>query len=719
MAESREERMQQRMRGAGRHEVADESFGLFLPVEEEGSPEASSPEPPTSEPAAPEAAAPEPAAPEHEPEPEPEPELSLQPAPEIARESVPRSAPNTSAKRRPASSGTPRAQSQPQQPPPVSDRAHSSAKSRPSTQPSSRVRPSPYEIEPESPHPDTESRAATSPPQITVEEPVDVGDVTAAATAAAPRPTSRGSISSRLSSGGYHVAEEVTESPADAPGSGHRRRVRISQGLATQSAQLQRAVQLEEEKGHGGEMTTSSPLARKTRTSAATTRKSTRSALAGSPDLAEDPTPAARSSRRSNSTTASGSVGSSGNRRSARNSVPTDPVEISVEPSSPIPQAESRRKAQSQAKAKKSKVAKEVFDEAAEVPQLKPKSQPRSQPKPKSKSKSISKSKGDEAVGAEAEEAEEVEANEAARRIGRKRPRAILLREESLELDTQEAEPEPPAKKRRQKRSQESPAKQSQPKASKTKAKAKSKPESKVRRRRSDGEPIPIGVQRYTKPQRINEDDSEADILTAEIPFTNRGGVNVVDVLSQICEEVIEANLVTLQEAAVQAENAPMKKEYRTKLRALEAFQEELRTRLLEHTIALDTMHALKKRVRSIQKEKITLRNEILRIRAEREQVALKMDAVRLRHEVDSKDSLQQLGLSASMHDIELAIDHGRSAPELTPSEQKMAELANLELLVAQVASQACAGGDGSGNLKQIHDFNAFLERAAAALEMR
>lgn len=71
------------------------------------------------------------------------------------------------------------------------------------------------------------------------------------------------------------------------------------------------------------------------------------------------------------------------------------------------------------------------------------------------------------------------------------------------------------------------------------------------------------------------------------------------------------------------------------------------------------------------------------------------------------------------MHDIEMAIDHGRSAPELTPGEQKMAELGNLELLVSQVASQACAGGDGSGNLKQIHDFNAFLERAAAALEMR
>ncbi|KAK7914683.1 AT hook domain-containing protein [Apiospora marii] len=711
MAESREERMQQRMRGAGRHEVADESFGLILPVEE--SPEASSPEPPTPElstpePAAPEPTAPEPAAPE--PEPEPEPDLSLQAAPEIVRESIPRSAPNTSAKRRPASSGTPRAPPPPPQP--VSDRTRSSARSRPSSQPSSsRARPDPYAIEPESPLLDREPRSA-SQPQVTVEEPGDAGDATASA-AATLRPTSRGSISSRLSSGGYNVAEEVTESPADAPGSGHRRRVRISQGLATQSVQLQRAVLLEEEKGHGGEMTTSSPLARKTRKSAATTRTSTRSALAGSPDLGEDPTPA---SRRSDSTVPSGSAGSSGNRRrSPRNLVPTDPVEPSVEPSSPIPQAESRRKAQAQAKAKKSKVTEAVPEEVVEVPQPKPKS--KAKPKPRPKSKPISKSS--EAVDEEAEEAEEVAVEEVARRIGRKRPRGSPTREEPSEPDVAEAEPEPPAKKRRQKRSQESPAQQSQPKAPKAKTKAKGKTETKARRRRSDGEPIPIGVQRYTKPQRVNEDDSEADILTSEIPFTNRGGVNVVDVISQICEEVIEANLATLQEAAANAENAPMKKEYRTKLRALEAFQEELRTRLLEHTIALDTMHALKKRVRSIQKEKISLRNEILCIRAEREQVALKMDAVRLRHEVDSKDSLQQLGLSASMHDIEMAIDQGRSAAELTPGEQKMAELANLELLVSQVASQACAGGDGSGNLRQIHDFNAFLERAAAALEMR
>lgn len=51
-------------------------------------------------------------------------------------------------------------------------------------------------------------------------------------------------------------------------------------------------------------------------------------------------------------------------------------------------------------------------------------------------------------------------------------------------------------------------------------------------------------------------------------------------------------------------------------------------------------MHALKKRVRAMQKEKVALRKEILGIRAEREQVALKMDAIRAQHEAESQEAL-------------------------------------------------------------------------------
>jgi hypothetical protein len=71
------------------------------------------------------------------------------------------------------------------------------------------------------------------------------------------------------------------------------------------------------------------------------------------------------------------------------------------------------------------------------------------------------------------------------------------------------------------------------------------------------------------------------------------------------------------------------------------------------------------------------------------------------------------------MDDIELAIENGKAGPQLIAKEQKAAELANLELLISQVADQVSAAGEGGGALKQIREFNLFLERAAVALEGR
>jgi hypothetical protein len=347
------------------------------------------------------------------------------------------------------------------------------------------------------------------------------------------------------------VAEEITESPAGAPGSGHRRRVRVS-NAATQSAQLQRAV-MNDEAGLTGELTTSSPLARKARKSAATPsalsarsgRTSARRTLAKAVVDVDDLTPMARPPRKSNSTAASGSARSSlsAGRQSILGSVADEPDELS----SPVPLVESRRRAQAKLKTTREKEPIPIVAESEE---------------------------------AENEEAEEIGVKEAARRIGRKRPRPSPPREESPELDSQPTEAARPTKKRRQTRVQDSPAKQSQPKTHKSK---KGEAKQSKRRQSGNGEHIPISVQRYTKRQHYNEDDTDADILNSEIPFANSSGVNVVDVLSQMCDEVIESNLATLHAAAVNAQDSSTKKEYRTKLRALEAFQEELRTRLLEH----------------------------------------------------------------------------------------------------------------------------------------
>lgn len=71
------------------------------------------------------------------------------------------------------------------------------------------------------------------------------------------------------------------------------------------------------------------------------------------------------------------------------------------------------------------------------------------------------------------------------------------------------------------------------------------------------------------------------------------------------------------------------------------------------------------------------------------------------------------------MDDIELAVENGKMAPKLDPKEQRQAELANLDILISQITNQVSAAGDGGGTLRQIKDFNMFLERAAVALEGR
>ncbi|KAI0435067.1 hypothetical protein F5Y09DRAFT_159744 [Xylaria sp. FL1042] len=692
MATSREERMQQRMRGAGRHEVADDSFGFVLPVAE------------TS--------------------PDPSPSL-----PQI------RSEPNTSAKRRRLNNEPGSADSQP---------SSASVATRSSTRLSSGQKPIPINAIPQ--YLRSGSPPANSPPtttkrisarlstldlshgrtledgidanahgsspaaDVTMGEPEDQGDLEAL-----PEPTllpttgrSRGSAASRrLDEPMIDYVEEVTESPVAAPGSGRRRRIEQTDAL-TQSTKLQRVVMQEEESGVTGEIATSSPLARKTRQSMATVgtlsarttrasaRKTPSSPLEGPPESS----PLTRHSQRSNSIVGTGSVRSTRSQHSRSTPRATGFDELSSPPDAAG--TSSARKPQPKRKGPKAVAESpyEISESGEENQQIEIEPEPEPEPE----------------VEVNNEEAEEIDDHEAANRIGRKRPRVSprqKRRPDNVDnIDSPTAEAERPVKKSRSRQTKISPAKQAHPKPTKRKKQASA-------RRKSDGDSIPVTVQRYTKPLQRNEGDTDDDLLNADIPFTDHKSPNVVDVVLQMCEESLDKYLSALHEEASQADGSASRKVYRTKLRVVEAFQEELRTRLQAQTIALDNLRTLKKRVRAAQKEKILLRNEILRIRAEREQVALKMDAVRMRHETANEQSLYQLGLSSTMDDIELAIENGKIAPELNPKEQRTAELANLDILISQITNQVSAAGEGGGTLRQIKEFNMFLERAAIALEGR
>ena len=304
----------------------------------------------------------------------------------------------------------------------------------------------------------------------------------------------------------------------------------------------------------------------------------------------------------------------------------------------------------------------------------------------------------------ENEEAEEIDAVEAARTIGKKRPHRSTVHEPSPELGSQSTGSQPAAspeqnnranQRRRQRDQEQSPPAQSQsrpPKKSSAKASKRvssasasrttttAKKQRKQKRKRSDdgdsgndddelegvekgsrsrGAPVPITVQRFSKMRMAavrrshsgdgsdNDEDDELAAGGGDLPFSNRSGVNAVDVLAQICEDIVEQKLHQLQEkqqqvrqqAAEEAGNggaaavSAVQKEIQSARRALQSFQQELRTRLLEQVVAVDTLYAMRKRVRAVHKEKLALREEILRIRAERDQVGLRMDALRAQHQ--------------------------------------------------------------------------------------
>lgn len=351
---------------------------------------------------------------------------------------------------------------------------------------------------------------------------------------------------SPLGLGGSFQAEEVDESPADAPGSGRRRPLRVSAGTPVigSSTLLQRVLNDLDDTAEPA--ASSSPLQR-----VAARRRSSEARLSG------EGTSAARSRT---STRLSGGSGSSG-------------VNEEDELTPDRPQKRAAQSLKPRFKPNSEKRANLELTGAQEAQKEAVVEEPQEPEEPE-----------------ESEVAQEIDDEEAARRLTtKKRPRRSLAAPPSAD----EAEEPEPAPKRRRRKEVASPAQQQQPKAKPPKkATAKAKKGKKSASAdaenddEADGGSVPVTVQRFTKIAQIGEDEPLAAMLNAEIPFGNRGGVNAVDVLSKLCEELIEAFLTRLESNIENAEDAAGRREQKTMLTSLQAFQEVLRTRLLEHVSA-------------------------------------------------------------------------------------------------------------------------------------
>jgi hypothetical protein len=233
----------------------------------------------------------------------------------------------------------------------------------------------------------------------------------------------------------------------------------------------------------------------------------------------------------------------------------------------------------------------------------------------------------------EVEEAEEIDEAAAAAALGGTRRRGRPSKspqagsreaEEELEEEPNDTPENLGTKKRKRGRPSTSPATQKQP-ASKQKAKTApaaakprtssaatkgrpaksapkrtSSPKTRQRRASDDGEnaAFEVTVQRFVhhKSRAKKADtgaegdsdagegvDEDADPLQLEIPFANRTAESAVDVFAQLCEEVIGNMMAQFEEHLRNAPDAAKKKELKVKLRAVEAYREELNLRLLEH----------------------------------------------------------------------------------------------------------------------------------------
>ncbi|PWY79905.1 hypothetical protein BO83DRAFT_332135 [Aspergillus eucalypticola CBS 122712] len=305
------------------------------------------------------------------------------------------------------------------------------------------------------------------------------------------------------------------------------------------------------------------------------------------------------------------------------------------------------------------------------------------------------------------------------------------------------AEPEPsrPAKRARGRRpaskenaeTTQAPAEEATTQAEPAEPTEEAPPPKKRKPRQPRGETVPVTVHRFVnaavlgegpEPEGSSDEEEEsAEGLAAKekTKLVSRGGVNAADVLSQICRETLEKTLATLKNGIANEGNAARRAEWTRKKKAVEAYGTELEGRLFELSEMLDSNFVLGRQIKKSKREMMDLRSRLYRVRKEREEVALQMDAVRRKHSEEENAKMARSTINNSLHSLDLALERSRNRPvdESTSPNPEPPSTAGLEFLVRNVAENvsSIAPGAQGGLLHQIKSFNAQLEATARRLE--
>ncbi|PKY02538.1 hypothetical protein P168DRAFT_291685 [Aspergillus campestris IBT 28561] len=307
-----------------------------------------------------------------------------------------------------------------------------------------------------------------------------------------------------------------------------------------------------------------------------------------------------------------------------------------------------------------------------------------------------------------------------------------------------EAEPEPelptepeqpPPTKRRQGRpsSKKDTQPSAQPEEPAPEQPAEERPRPARKPRQPRGEAIPVTIHRLanvatlggdTGSQGASDGEGSGDELSTrqKMKLPSRGGVNAADVLSQICRETLEKTIATLSTGIANEGNASRRSEWMHKRKAVEAYGSELEGRLLELSDMLDGNFTLGTQLKRAKREMIDMRSRLYHLRAQREDVALRMDAVRKKHSEEESANTTRSAINNSLHSLDLALERSQNRTaddEVNTPIHTGPSTAGLEFMLRSVAENVSSRAPGSqgGLLSQMRAFNARLEAAARKLE--
>ncbi|CCU74866.1 putative AT hook domain-containing protein [Blumeria hordei DH14] len=228
---------------------------------------------------------------------------------------------------------------------------------------------------------------------------------------------------------------------------------------------------------------------------------------------------------------------------------------------------------------------------------------------------------------------------------------------------------------------------------------------------------IPVTVHRLSAPKNNETDFISSKFLKEDMRCKTRISINFIDVLDQVSQKVVESKLSRLKEQCKRCNSEKSRKDYNIKVRAVEAYGQELQTRLIEYTCDLDNSYSLESRLRDEKKKRLYFREELLRTRAERDQIALRMDEVRINHENLRDEDMRKDALNNTLHNVELATDIARG--NISKSTDKKPEIRSIEFLLKKLSQDVSTKSSSGGILRRVKEFNEFLERAAVSLEKR